>query len=140
MWLEALRFIRDELKLHNIADSIKLGGYNRSDVRPEDNASVFIMRGGEKNAGNGDTKLEVFIDIWIQSNDKLLETGYERLSAIEQHMDVILLGLNDKEEVATGLQLLELTIDEKIGDGDGRPPLVGVRYVLSLKVYDYRQF
>lgn len=138
MWLALLKDLQEDIRRAAFASTVTLGGYAPASVRPGDGGMIFLLRNEEKYIGEGDTNVQIFIDIWIKDDDKNLQHGYERINSMEHALDNVLRDYAEKDKVAEDLQLLDFKITEKIGDLDTVRPLVGVRYAITAKIYDLK--
>ena len=142
LWLKVIKSIGDHLRAAKIADEIILGGYNPRNVRPNPKGKglIYLMRDRERPSNTDlvpDTRIQISLDTWVQSDNKNLAVGYEALARLE---NAVMEALREYEETVTwvtdGVQLMQLKITETAGDGDSVRPLVGSRTSLEIIVYE----
>lgn len=142
LWLKVIKSIGDHLRAAKIADEVILGGYNPRNVRPNPKGKglIYLMRDRERPSNTDlvpDTRIQISLDTWVQSDNKNLAVGYEALARLE---NAVMEALREYEETVTwvtdGVQLMQLKITETAGDGDSVRPLVGSRTSLEIIVYE----
>lgn len=142
LWLKVIKSIGDHLRAAKIADEVILGGYNPRNVRPKPKGKglIYLMRDRERPSNTDlvpDTRIQISLDTWVQSDNKNLAVGYEALARLE---NAVMEALREYEETVTwvtdGVQLMQLKITETAGDGDSVRPLVGSRTSLEIIVYE----
>ena len=142
LWLIVLKSLRDHLQAAKIADDVIIGGYNPRNVRPNPKGKglIYLMRDRERPSNTDlvpDTRIQISLDTWVQSDNKNLAVGYEALARLE---NAVMEALREYEETVTwvtdGVQLMQLKITETAGDGDSVRPLVGSRTSLEIIVYE----
>lgn len=142
LWLKVIKSIGDHLRAAKIADEVILGGYNPRNVRPNPKGKglIYLMRDRERPSNTNlvpDTRIQISLDTWVQSDNKNLAVGYEALARLE---NAVMEALREYEETVTwvtdGVQLMQLKITETAGDGDSVRPLVGSRTSLEIIVYE----
>ncbi len=143
MWLKTLRMLKDTLEQLEVADSVKLGGYAPSAIRPSTTGKGCVCLLREKEIEQNidlihSKEISIFLDGWVQNGSKDFEDGYEDLTALENRIESALAYFQEETDYIDDdnkVQFMGLEVREKIGDLDSVRPLIGVRYHIIVEVY-----
>lgn len=145
MWLDVLDYIAEALRAKQVAEHVIIGGVNPTQAEIDSCGAVILMRGeetpGDERVAGGFT-VTFYLEAWIRDDSPDIRQGYECLRKLEMRVDDVLtqiradVGMLKNSMLNDTYQLVDLRVNQKVGDADSLRPLVGVQYTLTATIYD----
>ena len=140
VWYDVIISLREHIRAAAGMESVKVeaGALDpQSHLKDAGAGLVLVYRDrepDEKLFKGGEGIIEIKIECWTRSNDKDPAVGYGLLSALEDKLTAALASwATTAGPATTGADIIHVEVDETIGDGDVKRPLIGSRKAVRVE-------
>lgn len=141
VWYEVIAQLRDFIRAAAIVKFVEGGALNPEDfnlaAENGKTGAIFLIRDrevGESLLKNSGGQMVFFVENWVYSDDVDPLEGYRVLAAQEAAFKKLLRNwVYERAAQNSGFDILDVSLEETIGDADSRRPYLGSRMSVELQ-------